>query len=72
MKCYLGSERFFWSENESDVAKIKGEKYCLCLVDYEQMSNPGYVPEYISNPYAVIFDGDQWMVNPASYKIQKI
>ena len=72
VKCYLGSERFFWSENESDVAKIKGEKYCLCLVDYEQMSNPGYVPEYISNPYAVIFDGDQWMVNPASYKIQKI
>ena len=72
VKCYLGVERFFWSENESDVARIKGDKYILCLVDYEQIGKPGYLPEYIYNPYEVIFNNDQWMVNTASYRIQKI
>lgn len=72
VKCYLGSEHFFWSENESDIAKIKGDKYLLCLVDYEKIADPEYVPEYISNPYEMIFDSEQWMVNPASYRIQKI
>lgn len=72
VKCYLGSERFFWSENESDVARIKGQKYVLCLVDYERIGEDGYTPEFIQDPYEVIFDSDQWMVNPASYRIQKI
>ncbi len=72
VKCYIGSPHFFWSENESDVAKIKGDKYILCLVDYTKMSEPGYVPEYIRDPYTHIFEGNQWMVNTASYRIQKI
>lgn len=72
VKSYLGEERFFWSENESDVAKIKGNKYVLCLVDYEQIGKPGYHPEYILNPYEMVFNNDQWLVNPASYRIQKI
>lgn len=72
VKCYIGSPHFFWSENESDVAKIKGDKYILCLVDYTRMDEPGYLPEYIHNPYAHIFESDQWMVNSASYRIQKI
>lgn len=72
VKCYLGSERFFWSENESDVAKIKEKKYVLCLVDYERIGELGYIPEFILNPYKVIFESNQWMVNPASYRIQKI
>lgn len=72
VKCYIGSPHFFWSENESDVAKIKGDQYILCLVDYTRMDEPGYLPEYIHNPYAHIFEGDQWMVNTASYRIQKI
>lgn len=72
VKCYCGSERFFWSENECDVAKIKGDKYVLCLVDYEKIKEPGYIPEFISNPYGIIFDSDQWMVTPASYRIHRI
>lgn len=72
VKCYIGSPHFFWSENESDVAKIKGDKYILCLVDYTKMNEPGYLPDYIRDPYTHIFEGDQWMVNTASYRIQKI
>lgn len=72
VKCYMGSPHFFWSENESDVAKIKADKYILCLVDYLRMGEPGYCPEYIRNPYETIFDSDEWLVNTSSYKIQKI
>lgn len=72
VKCYLGSPHFYWSENEVDVAKRKGERYILCLVDYTRITEKGYEPEYISNPYEVIFNEDKWLVNTASYKVQKI
>lgn len=72
VKCYMGSPHFFWSENESDVARIKADKYILCLVDYLRMGEPGYQPEFIRNPYEAIFDSDEWLVNASSYRIQKI
>lgn len=72
VKCYIGSEHFYWSENESDVARIKGDNYVLCLVDYTRIGEPGYQPEYIKNPYETIFSEEQWLVNTASYKIQRI
>jgi len=73
VKCYIGEPHFYWSQNEADVAQIKGDKYYLCLVDYDRMINePGYLPEYIQNPHMVIFEDDAWLVNTASYKVQKI
>lgn len=72
VKCYIGSPHFYWSENESDVAKLKAEKYILCLVDYTRIGEPGYQPTYIRNPYETIFEGDEWLVNAASYRVQKI
>ena len=72
VKCYTGSPHFFWSENELDVAKIRANKYILCLVDYLRIGESGYQPEFIRNPYKTIFDSDEWLVNPSSYRIQKI
>lgn len=72
VKCYMGSLHFFWSENESDVARIKADKYILCLVDYLRMGEPEYQPEFIRNPYKTIFNSDEWLVNASSYRIQKI
>ena len=72
VKCYMGSPHFFWSENESDVARIKADKYILCLVDYLRMGEPGYQPEFIRNPYETIFDSDEWLINASSYRIEKI
>ncbi len=71
VKCYIGSQHFFWSENETDVARIKADKYILCLVDYTRMGEPGYQPDFIRDPYATVFEGDEWMVNASSYRIQK-
>ena len=72
VKCYMGSPHFFWSENESDVARIKADKYILCLVDYLRIGEPGYQPEFIRNPYETIFFCFEWLVNASSYRIQKI
>lgn len=72
VKCYIGSPHFYWSENELDVARIKANKYILCLVDYLRIGETGYYPEYIRNPYETIFDSDEWLVNTSSYRIQKI
>lgn len=72
VKCYLGTPHFYWSENEVDTAKIKGNRYYLCLVDYSKISTPGYSPEYICDPYNEIFNNEGWLVNTSSYKIQKI
>ena len=72
VKCYIGSPHFYWSENECDTAKIKGEKYILCLVDYNKINTPGYIPEYIRNPYNVLFSDSHWLINTASYHVQKI
>ena len=62
VKCYIGFPHFFWSENESDVARIKADKYLLCLVDYARIGEPGYQPEFIRNPYETIFNGEEWLL----------
>lgn len=72
VKCYLGKPHFYWSENECDIARQKGNKYILCLVDYTRIKEPGYTPQYIRNPYDDIFTNENWLVNVASYKIQEI
>lgn len=72
VKCYVGQPHFFWSENEYDVAKIKGDKYVLCLVDYSKINCEGYIPEYIINPSQKLFEENQWLVNASTYLVQKI
>lgn len=72
VKCYIGTPHFFWSENEVDIARIKAEKYILCLVDYTRIEEAKYRPEIIRNPYKTIFDSNEWFVNPSSYIVQKI
>lgn len=72
VKSYLGKPHFYWSENECDIARQKGQRYILCLVDYNSIGEPGYEPQYIIDPYNVIFSDDKWLVNTASYEIQQI
>lgn len=72
VKSYIGSPHFYWSENEVDTAKIKGNKYILCLVNYEKIKIPGYIPEIIEDPYNVVFKDDSWLVSPSSYIVKKI
>ena len=63
---------FFWSENEYEIAKLKGKDYYLYLVDLSSIDDPSYVPIMISDPTNSIMASPDWLVEPQSYRIRKI
>ena len=73
VKSYLGTERFFWSSNEINVAKTKGESYFLYLVDMEKYKEKGYKPRIISGPYTYFCESDQenWDREIDTYKFTR-
>ena len=70
VKSFAGTPSFHWSRNEMDVAKIKGDRYFLYLVDRSQMRNPNYTPMIIQNPYLEIRD-EEWTKIVDSYTVIK-
>lgn len=63
---------FFWSRNEYEIAKLKGNSYYLYLVDIRVIGKNGYMPTIINNPAEVIMESSEWMVEPQSYHIRHI
>ncbi|MDZ4478285.1 protein NO VEIN domain-containing protein [Bacillus cereus] len=51
VKCITERERFFWSKNEIEVAKLLGDNYFLYLVDSSFNSHP----LEIKNPYKTLY-----------------
>ena len=63
---------FFWSKNEYEVAKAKGERYYLYLVELSRIDDPGYVPDMIQNPATSIMEANDWFVEAQSYHIKRL
>lgn len=63
---------FFWSRNEYETAKLKGENYYLYLVDLKKVDEPGYAPEMIQNPAVSVMAADGWFVEAESYHIKRL
>lgn len=63
---------FFWSKNELEIAKLKGEKYYLYLVDLSKITDNEYNPIIVSNPASTIMSSSEWLIEPESYHIQKV
>ena len=63
---------FFWSRNEYEIAKLKGNRYFLYLVDLKKINEPDYVPEIIQNPATTIMKNDNWFIEAQSYHIKHI
>lgn len=63
---------FFWSGNEYDIARLKGNQYYLYLVYLPDIESEDYIPIIIQNPASIIMEGTQWLVEPNSYKIRHI
>ena len=68
----VSSSGFFWSKNEYEIAKLKGEMYYLYLVELNRVDEPGYVPEMIQNPAVNIMEADNWFVEAQSYHIKRV
>ena len=68
----VSASGFFWSKNEYEVAKLKGDSYYLYLVELGRIGEPGYAPEMIQNPASIIMQADGWLVEAQSYHIRRV
>ncbi len=72
VKSYVGNPYFFWSRNEIDISRIKGDSYYLYLVNRSMVKHEGYEPLKIQNPYKNILNNSEWNKQVEKYKIEKI
>lgn len=61
---------FYWSNNEYEVAKLKGDSYYLYLVELSQIKKTNYIPVIIKNPAVNIMKSEDWFVEPQSYFVK--
>jgi len=72
VKAVAKSHSFFWSKNECDFAKLKGDQYYLYLVELNNISNSDYHPYVVCNPANRILNSNDWLVEPHSFHICNI
>lgn len=72
VKSFVGNIHFYWSRNESEVAKIKGDTYFLYIVDFNKINDGLYVPIIIKNPSKVLFENSSWLIETNSFMVRKI
>lgn len=63
---------FFWSSNEYEFAKLKGNQYFLYLVDLSKINDQDYVPTMIINPASSIMDSGDWLVETETFHVRHI
>lgn len=63
---------FYWSRNEYEIARLKGGKYYLYLVELTRTSQEDYSPQIIQDPAINVMDADRWFVEPQSYHIKHV
>lgn len=71
VKAVSNSFEFYWSKNEYDISKMLGDNYFLYLVEIKKINEANYQPQIICNPYKIIMNSDNWIVQSESYKIKK-
>lgn len=72
VKSYDGPKAYFyWSRNEFQVAKLKGENYWIYLVNRSKIKNNGYEPERYQDPFNTILGNHNthWIEEVDKYKI---
>lgn len=69
VKSYAGSPYFFWSRNEVDISRIKGDHYFLYLVDRVEMKKENYKPLIIQNPFKNVLENSKWSKQVEKYRI---
>ena len=71
VKSYQGTPRFYWTENEIKISKIKGDRYYLYLVDRSFIDEKGYHPIKIKNPSQILFSDSDWIYRNDGYFFEK-
>lgn len=72
VKSFIGGERFHWSNNEVAVSRLRRATYYLYLVDRKLMTQDGYVPTMVRNPYENIFQNERlWYREAMSWRFSR-
>lgn len=71
VKSYSETPSFYWSKNEIDVARKKGDDYYMYLVDRDKIEKEGYKPMIIINPYKNIYCDNQWSKETTNWYFSK-
>lgn len=72
VKAISKMKKFYWSKNEIETAKYKGNFYFLYLVELSRIKEKGYVPWIIRNPESILFKSQDWYYEPQSYEFRYI
>lgn len=63
---------FYWSKNEYEIARLKGDKYYLYLVELTRINQKDYSPLIIQNPAVNVLEADNWFVEVQSFLIRHV
>lgn len=72
VKSFSSQPSFHWSANEIDVARRKGDRYLIYLVEFNRLSDSGYSPLIIRNPYYNVLHSTDWRVVNDGLYIRKV
>jgi len=72
VKGYAGERAFNWSSEEINAARHKRDKYWIYLVDRDRISEQGYLPEMLNDPYTYLIEENPmgWVREPTGYKFR--
>jgi len=70
VKSYSNKPYFFWSRNEMNIARIKGDNYYLYLVNRDEMHLELYTPIIIQNPHKSVLNNSMWIKEIEKFKIE--
>ncbi len=63
---------FYWSKKEYEIARLKGDKYYLYLVELNRISQEDYSPLIIPDPAVKVMEADSWFVEAQSFLIRHV
>lgn len=72
VKAVNHERRFFWSQNEYEVAKLKGNRYYLYLVELNNIKKADYKPIIICDPVNSVMKSDEWLVETQTFCVRHI
>jgi hypothetical protein len=71
VKSYSSELKFYWSKNEIDTARVKGDNYYLYLVNRDKKQEGNYCPIIIQNPYEKVYSGSDWIKDPQEWIVRR-
>lgn len=63
---------FYWSKKEYEIARLKGDKYYLYLVELNRINQEDYSPLIIPDPAVKVMEADNWFVEAQSFLIRPV